>query len=141
MHGLSIVDLLETEELAVKNAIPTAEGALQQAMEMTDYTIFGANCIITGYGRISRLLATRLRAMGATVTITSRRSDHKAWIEAEGYHYCYTISLKDVVDSADIIFNTVPSPVLTRHVLRKMKREALIIDLASQPGGAGRAFR
>lgn len=133
--GIVITDLLETEELAVRNALPTAEGAVQIAMEETPYTIFGSHCIITGYGRISRLLARMLRGLGAEVTVTSRKSDHMAWITAEGYRSCHTKRLGQIAHTGDIFFNTVPSPVLTKDVLAKMKPGALVIDLASMPGG------
>ena len=36
---------------------------------------------------------------------------------------------------ADVIFNTIPVPVLTGAVLDKVPPGALIIDLASAPGG------
>jgi len=35
----------------------------------------------------------------------------------------------------DIVFNTVPAMVLDRDLLFKLNKEALIIDLASKPGG------
>lgn len=139
--GLDIVDLLETEELAVRNALPTAEGAVQIAMEETPFTLFGSHCIIAGYGRISRLLARMLKGLGAEVTVSSRKSEHMAWITAEGYHSCHTKQLARVAPHGDIFFNTVPSPVFTREVLAKMKSGALVIDLASMPGGTDMRFR
>ncbi|MEG1875101.1 MAG: dipicolinate synthase subunit DpsA [Angelakisella sp.] len=133
--GIAITDLLETEELAVRNALPTAEGALQIAMEETPYTIFGSRCVIAGYGRISRLLARMLRDLGAEVTVTTRKSEHMAWIAAEGYKSCHTAKLCEVAADGDIFFNTVPSPVFTKAVLGRMRHDALVIDLASMPGG------
>jgi dipicolinate synthase subunit A len=35
----------------------------------------------------------------------------------------------------DLIFNTVPALVLTRSLLSAMRRSAVVIDLASSPGG------
>ena len=35
----------------------------------------------------------------------------------------------------DIIFNTIPSLILNDEILTKVKKDALIIDLASKPGG------
>lgn len=133
--GVTIVDLLETEELAVRNALPTAEGAVQLAMEETPSTIFGANCIIAGYGRISRILARMLRALGANVTVTSRKSDHMAWITSEGYRSWPTARLGEIASEGDIFFNTIPAAVFTREILYQMHPGALVIDLASMPGG------
>ena len=63
-YGLTLLDYYDREETQVANAVPTAEGALQLAMESTDHTIHGSRCLIIGYGRIGRLLADRLLALG-----------------------------------------------------------------------------
>lgn len=47
-RGLIIADYLDREELAVMNAVPTAEGAIQLAMEELPITIDGSKCLITG---------------------------------------------------------------------------------------------
>ena len=70
-YGLTLVDYYAREETQVANAAPTAEGAIQLAMESTDRTILGSRCLIIGYGRIGRLLADRLLALGAEVTVSA----------------------------------------------------------------------
>ncbi len=79
--GLRPVDYSAREEFAVRNAVPTAEGALQLAMEELPVTIHGLHCVILGAGRISRVLQPMLRAMGAHVTVVARRCSHIAWTE------------------------------------------------------------
>ncbi len=135
VNEIAIYDLLQNEELAIKNAVPTAEGAVELAISSTDRTIFGANCLVTGYGRISKILAKILKTMGANVTVTSRRSDHKAWIEVDGYNYCYTMDIKKIISNIDIVFNTVPDILFTKSIIERMKPSALIIDMASGDGG------
>ena len=135
VNEIAIYDILENEELAIKNVIPTVEGAVELAINSTDKTLFGSKCLVIGYGRISKILARVLKAMGARVTVTSRRGDHKAWIIADGYDYCYTLDIKKVIDDVDVVFNTAPDMVLTKGVLKNMKEKALIIDLASGDGG------
>jgi dipicolinate synthase subunit A len=39
------------------------------------------------------------------------------------------------VDDADLIFNTIPHLIITAKVITNMQHHALIIDLASKPGG------
>ena len=41
----------DDEELALLNAIPTAEGAIQKAMELSMVTLHGSNALIFGLGR------------------------------------------------------------------------------------------
>ncbi|MBQ8670858.1 MAG: dipicolinate synthase, partial [Oscillospiraceae bacterium] len=84
-QGVELVDYFEREELAVKNAVPTAEGAIQIAMEELPTTIFGARVLVIGFGRIGKLLAHRLKGMGARVTVSARNYRDLAWIEAYGY--------------------------------------------------------
>jgi dipicolinate synthase subunit A len=43
--------------------------------------------------------------------------------------------LGEVLPDVDVVFNTIPALVLTRELLQKMPQEALIIDIASSPGG------
>ena len=123
------------EETQVANAVPTAEGALQLAMESTDRTLHGSRCLIIGYGRIGRLLADRLLALGAEVTVSARKYGDLAWIEAWGYRGVQTGALTGQLDRFDLIFNTAPALILDGTRLREAREDCVIIDLASAPGG------
>lgn len=46
-----------------------------------------------------------------------------------------TDALKTSVKAADVVINTVPARMLTEPVLSALKHDALVIDLASRPGG------
>lgn len=134
-HGFKIIDYFEREELTVLNAIPTAEGALQIAMEELPITIHNSNCLITGFGRISKLLAKMLSSLGANVTVCARKYSDAAWVKAFGYNYTDFLNLNSYLNSFDIIFNTVPALIFSEKELLNIKNETLIIDLASKPGG------
>ncbi|MGN0177827.1 MAG: NAD(P)-dependent oxidoreductase, partial [Monoglobaceae bacterium] len=105
------------------------------AMANTPYTIHQSRCLVVGYGRIGKLLSEDLRALGADVTATARKHSDLAWIEARGFKACRTEKLADIAGGFDIIFNTVPHPVINFKVLSATRPEVLIIDLASKPGG------
>ncbi len=134
-RGITIIDYLEREELAVLNAVPTAEGALQIALEETPCTLFGQKVLITGYGRISKVLSRLLRAFGADVTVCARKYSDLAWISINGYTPRLIADLDECVGEFDIIFNTVPSLIFCKDKLQKLKPDCLLIDLASKPGG------
>lgn len=134
-RGLEVVDYLLREELAVKNAVPTAEGAIQIAMEEMPTTVFGARVLILGYGRIGKLLAHRLKGMGAKVTVSARNYRDLAWIEAFGYCAERTDELSGWLCNYNLIVNTVPHCILGRQELEEVSSDCLIIDLASRPGG------
>lgn len=116
-------------------ALPTAEGALQLAMESTDRTLHGSRCLIIGYGRIGRLLADRLLALGAEVTVSARKYGDLAWIEARGCRSVRIGALAGHLDRFDLIFNTAPALILDEARLRETREDCVIIDLASAPGG------
>ncbi len=133
MRGLTAADYLCREELAVLNAVPTAEGAIQLAMEELPITLSGSRCLVTGYGRIAKVLVRLLTALNARVTVAARRCSDRAWAQAQG---CLAIEpLHMTRDRYDVIFNTVPHKLFTREVLEKLDKSTLLIDLASRPGG------
>lgn len=134
-YGLTLLDYYDREETQVANAVPTAEGALQLAMESTERTLHGSRCLIIGYGRIGRLLADRLLALGAEVTVSARKYGDLAWIEAWGCRSVQTGALTGQLDRFDLIFNTAPALILDGTRLRETREDCVIIDLASAPGG------
>ena len=134
-RGLTSCDYFEREELIVANAIPTAEGAVQIAMEELPITIHNASVLITGYGRVGRASAQRFAALGANVTVAARSCEQLAWVDACGLKGEHISGLHDVLDSYDLIINTIPAPVLERDALCALRPDALVIDLASKPGG------
>lgn len=132
---LGYTDYLLREELAVLNAVPTAEGALQLALEELPVTIFGLDVLIIGYGRISKVLSVILKAMGANVTVSARKFSDLAWIQINGFTPIQTADISQVIEKSQLIFNTVPAWVLDEALLSKVKKDCLLIDLASKPGG------
>lgn len=135
IDNMKIFDYTEREEFAVMNAVPTAEGAIETAMKNTPYTIKDSKCLVIGYGRIGKILASDLSALGAKVCVSARKYSDFAWISARGFDVVNTGSIADTVGDFDLIFNTVPSAVLNFKVLSATKSDVLIIDLASYPGG------
>lgn len=133
--GIEIADYFKREELVVKNAVATAEGALGIMMQETATTLWGSRVLVIGYGRIGKLISHRLHGLGAAVTVSARSFGDIAWIEAMGYRSLDTRTLEGMLGGFDIVVNTVPAPVLNELRLRELKPGALCLDLASKPGG------
>ena len=134
-NAIDVVDYAEREDFSVRNAVPSAEGALQLAMENTQHTIHGSRCLVIGYGRIGNVLARMLRALGAHVTVAARRYSDFSWIKVEGYQMAHTMKLSGRLSDLNIIFNTVPRLVLGEAEIAQLPKGCLLIDLASFPGG------
>lgn len=134
-RGLELHDYFAREELAVANAVPTAEGALQLALEELPITLHSARALVIGYGRLGRVLAHRLAALGTRVSVAARSYEQLAWAQVWGYSAEHTHRLVPWLCGYDLVINTVPARVLGREELAALKPGALIIDLASKPGG------
>ena len=131
---LNILDFSKREEFSVRNAVPTAEGAIEIAMREYQGTINSSKCLIAGYGRIGKILSWMLKGLGANVYVSARKTQDLSWIESMGYHAVYTQKI-DLTNGYDIIFNTIPKLIFDSHTLAKTAQNSLVIDLASDPGG------
>lgn len=128
-------DYFNREELTLKNALITVEGAIQTAMQETPFTIHNSRCLVVGYGRIGKMLSASLKNLGAEVVCSARKTADIALIECNGLKAVNTNEIVDDISSFNIIFNTVPHCVLPESVLNFVRADTLIIDLASKPGG------
>lgn len=133
--GIVIVESMCDDELAILNSIPSAEGALQIAMEHSDFTIHGSKSIVLGMGRTGLTLASTLLAMKSTVSVAARKRQDLARARALGFIPVSFEELDEALPSSDLIFNTVPSLILDSRLLSAVKRTAVVVDLASPPGG------
>ena len=130
-----VCDYYYREEFAVRNAALTAEAAAATLMEMLTESISAVPVLVLGHGRIGRLLSAILKALDAKVTVAARRFSELAWIRSEGMTPLEFRLLDEEIGKFKVVFNTVPAPVLTKEKLVLMDKNALIIDLASEPCG------
>jgi len=135
IYGITMVDYFKREELQILNAVPTAEGAIKIAIENMPITLHGSNALVLGFGRIGKALSNMLYGMGANVHVAARKHEDIAWIKNLRYIPVCFDELDTVLQGMDVLFNTVPQLVLDDNRLIHLNREALVIDLASQPGG------
>lgn len=133
--GVIFMDYFTREELEIANAVPTVEGAIQIAMEEMPTTLYSSRVLVIGYGRLGKLLAHRLKGIGARVTVAARSYADLAWIQAFGYQAERTDQLDGWLGGYDLVINTVPARVLDRARLADLDERCLVIDLASKPGG------
>lgn len=133
--NVELIDYLKREELAVSNAIPTCEGAIEILLRERSVTLWHSKILITGFGRIAKLLAHKLLALGAYVTVAARKPGDRALAEAMGYRAVDVTELAGECVKADVVINTVPTRMITRDMIEEMSKTAFLLDLASAPGG------
>ncbi len=134
-NNINIIDLLSREEFAVLNAISTAEGAVQIAMEKSQYTLHGMDVLVVGFGRIGKILCKILDGLGANVYCEARRYSDIAWIKAYGYNPIHLNDLNKEISKFNLFINTVPFLLFDKNRISKMQENSIFIDLASKPGG------
>jgi len=125
-------DYYTREELVVGNAMLTAEGAAALAALELPGSLCGSKCLITGFGRVGKALCRYMRAMNTNITCAARKPEDLMAISGIG---CTPVRYGDISECYDVIFNTVPSVVLTATQLSKQNSDTIIYELASAPGG------
>lgn len=128
-------DLLEDEETVRQNARITAEATVAEILKYSPYSIRCQKIIVCGFGRCGREIAKLLAAMGAKVTVLARSTEARKQARREGYEAADFSYAPEEAYGARTIVNTVPALVIREPFLREMHRDAVIIDIASRPGG------
>lgn len=134
-RGIRLYDYAQREEFAIRNAVPTAEGAAEILLRTLPVTVHGAAILVTGYGRTARACAALLDAMGAHLTVAARRCSALADADAHGYRGLYLREIARFMGQFDAVINTVPAAVLTERELSAMRRDCPVIEIASAPYG------
>ena len=131
----SYCDYFILDELAIYNAVPTAEGVLQVLIEELPITIHGMKCAVLGYGRVGKVLASTLSSLGAEVTVFARKQSAFAEIYASSMKYKHFDSLAEETHEFDVMINTVPVKVLGGIQLSKLNPDCVLVEIASAPFG------
>lgn len=139
-YGFRLIELLDRDDVAIYNSIPTAEGALMMAIQNTDITIHGSTCVVLGIGRTGFTLAKTLQGLGAKIRVGVRREADAARAAVMGWEPFMTRDLTACTSDIDLIFNTIPTMIITAQIISRLPRRTVIIDLASAPGGTDFRF-
>jgi dipicolinate synthase subunit A len=128
-----ILDYSANEMFTLRNAELTAEGAVELILREYEGAVCGSRILVTGYGRIGKVLSRYLSMMGAKVTVAARNPDDRDMIAYRGM----TAADYPALDWSryQVIVNTVPAEVIDREAIAQMREDVFIIDLASLPGG------
>jgi len=131
----SLISLLDRDDIAIYNSIPTAEGTLMMAMENTDYTIHSSRVCVVGFGRVGNTVANKFSALGAKVSVSANSIRDLARITEMGLTAIPLQSIHKHIADCDILINTIPAKVIGKQTIQELPAHSMIIDLASKPGG------
>ncbi|GAA5415155.1 dipicolinate synthase subunit A [Paraliobacillus ryukyuensis] len=133
--AMHLIPLMNRDDVAIYNSIPTAEGTIMLAIQHTNFTIHQANICVLGFGRVGMSVASRFHALGAKVAVGARNPADIARITELGIQSFHMDDIIAYTGQCDILINTIPAKVVTEPALKELKLNALVIDLASKPGG------
>ena len=130
-----ILDYARRETFAVRNAVPTAQGALLLALQNGKRTLFGMRVAIIGYGKVAFATAKLFHAVGAEVTVFARKAQARTEAHMMGYTAKPLDELSARVGEYGLLINTAPARILDREILSKIPKDSWIMELASAPFG------
>ena len=139
-QGLVVEDLLRRADFAAGNAALTAEGAIGVLMAQSDKSLWRSRVLVLGWGRIASFLTLRLLGLGAKASVAARRAEARVTAAALGAESFPFSELESRIGDFDFIVNTVPARVLTEGMLCLIRPDALLLELASPPGGFDRTL-
>lgn len=132
-NRLTLINYAADEALTLKNAALTAEAAAAILIGNTEYSLFGAEVLITGGGRIAECMARLLKAFGSGVTVCARNSAQLARAAVIGCKTEPLCRLGDILPRYDVVINTAPAALFTKEKYSQMKKGAVFTELATLP--------
>lgn len=136
---VQVIDILKDETIAQKNAIATAEGTVAELLGLMPVNLEGARVTVFGFGKCGKIIAEKLYCMGAKVSVVARSGHALELAHFFGFEAIDIASEDLKLAAADALINTIPAPVITKKEISLLKRDAVIVDIASAPGGCDKA--
>ena len=131
----NFINYAENEDFILENAAITAEGAAIRYCSLSDRTVRGSRVSVIGYGRVGRAVAKLFSAMGARVTVIARSEPAREEARASGLSAVCMEGMACAFSESDCVVNTVPARVIAEAQIAVLPERAVIVDLASSPGG------
>lgn len=128
-------DFMKLPEVVEGNGWITAEGTVAEVLQLGLRSIWQQNVMVTGYGCCGEKIAKVFSWLGANVTVVARKEKVRGKAEKDGFWAIDFPEMGSFVEGMDTVINTVPAMVVTKDVIQKMRKDTLIIDIASSPGG------
>jgi len=138
-RDIRVYDYYKSDALQIKNALPTAEGALEILIREMPETVYNSHLLIFGFGRVARAAAKAFTALGANVTVAARSRTDLALASCCGCAVAdlHSPKLTEIIGGTkwNAVINTVPAPVITPELLSNMPKGIPLVELASGAGG------
>ena len=112
------IDIVARNDFSYKNAVPTAEGAIALAMNNTEITLEESKVLVTGFGRVSKILIQKLIALCKDITVALRNKSDMVLLDTLGINVLPIEKVAVNIKNFDIIFNTIPYKITSSYGLK-----------------------
>ena len=129
------VDFMEQKQVVEGNAKITAEAVIAEILNKSAVSIEGQQVLVTGFGRCAKCIAKKLTVLGAKVIILARSEGAREEAFSLGYEAYDFPCGKCIATQTNTLINTVPALVVTKEILERLPKDAIVLDIASKPGG------
>ncbi len=133
--GVRVFDLMKDPQLSVFNTMATAEGAICEAIKRSPFNLRHSFCAVLGYGKCGSTITSYLKGMNCHVYAAANPLEERARAALVADEAGSLKQFASFAGKFDFVFNTVPAPVMGQEILEKIKPSAVIVDIASAPGG------
>jgi dipicolinate synthase subunit A len=137
--GVVVHEYEHDTELMLLRAPAIAEGAIAAAIERSPVTIHASPIGVLGFGRTARGLTRALLGLGAKVHVFARKAEARAEAYGYGASAHALVDVPEIFPRLEIVFNTVPEPVVDRAVLSMLRPGTLVVDMSAPPPGVDHA--
>ena len=137
--GVVVHEYEHDTELMLLRAPAIAEGAIAAAIERSPVTIHASPIGVLGFGRTARGLTRALLGLGAKVHVFARKAEARAEAYGYGASAHALADVPEIFPRLEIVFNTVPEPVVDRTLLSMLRPGTLVVDMSAPPPGVDHA--
>lgn len=133
--GALCFDYMEERTIVIYNSIATAEGMIAEMIKTYPKNLHRERILILGFGTCGKILAKKLNALDAFVTVAARTQEALMEAYANGFQSFSIEELQKKIKGFSIIVNTIPAKILNRKILSEVNKDAALYELASFPYG------
>lgn len=131
--GAQCFDYMQEKTIAIYNSIATAEGTIAEMIRTYPKNLHGEKVLVLGFGTCAKTLAAKLKALDVDVTIAARREDARMEAHVQGYRTVALDQLTEIIGYYFLMVNTIPSRILTKALLKEIRQDAVLYEIASAP--------
>lgn len=138
-NGVSVFEMKDDRALAVSNATSVAEALIALLVGKTRRVLPEHRLLVLGYGATGAAFTDALLGLACSVRVAARRLEHLERARQRGAAPVSYPDRAEAMAQSDIVVNTIPSVDAIPAAAFPQLQNAIVVDIASPPGGTDHA--